>query len=344
MQRFRRPSGIVAASVGVLTLLGMMANLAGCSCGADVQFTPSKDHVTITADGKPIAVYRHDESLTKPVLHPVYSPSGEVVNRTYPLGEVEGESKDHPHQVGVFFTYDDVNGVGFWNNTTAPPRIKHLGFTKVRRGYGKGTLGAILHWIDKDGAVLLVEERTMEFRVHKDAYLIDFNIELRAVRESVTFGDTKEGMLAIRVADWLREKGGTGKYLNAQGQRNAAKVWGKRSAWMQLEGQKENTTVGVAILNHPESVNYPTFWFARGYGLFAANPLGQHAFERALKVDNAQPLHLKLAPNEKALFKFRMIIYEGQKDQEAMEAEFADYTKREPVKTTYHEEKKSVEE
>ena len=327
MNTAERLSGMVAAKVAGCVLVGMLGALTGCSCGADVQFTPGKDQITITADGKTIAVYRHEETLTKPILYPVHAPSGLAVNRMYPLADAEGESTDHPHHTGVFFTYGDVNGLDFWGNTTSPPRIKHMGFTKVRSGWGKGTLGAILHWIDKDDEVVLVEERTMEFRVHEDAYLIDFNIELRAAKEPVMFGDTKEGMFAIRVAPCLREQGGTGEYLNAQGERTEAAVWGKRSPWVRLEGQKDDKTIGIAILNHPESVNYPTFWHARGYGLFAANPLGQHAFQTAQKVDNATPLNLTLAPGQKALFRHRMIIYEGQRDKEAIDAEFARYSK-----------------
>ena len=33
----------------------------------------------------------------------------------------------------------------------------------------------------------------------------------------------------------------------------------------------------IAIFDHPGNVNYPTYWHARGYGLFAANPLGRYA-------------------------------------------------------------------
>ena len=38
-------------------------------------------------------------------------------------------------------------------------------------------------------------------------------------------------------------------------------------------------TVTIAIFDHPGNPGYPTYWHARGYGLFAANPLGRHIFD-----------------------------------------------------------------
>ena len=54
-------------------------------------------------------------------------------------------------------------------------------------------------------------------------------------------------------------------------------------------------SVSIAIIDHPQNPNYPTFWHARGYGLFAANPLGEKIFTNgkseknlSLKKDNQQ--------------------------------------------------------
>ena len=102
-------------------------------------------------------------------------------------------------------------------------------------------------------------------------------------------------------------------------------VWGKRAKWMRLEGEKENKTVGIVIHNHPSSNNYPTFWHARGYGLFGVNPLGQYAFESRKNVENARKYELTLQQGESATFKFRMTIYEGSKSKEVCDLDFKDY-------------------
>ena len=61
--------------------------------------------------------------------------------------------------------------------------------------------------------------------------------------------------------------------------------------------------VGVTIFDHPENPGYPAYWHARGYGLFAANPLGAAAL-----TDGADVLNLTLAPGASATFQYRVVI------------------------------------
>lgn len=265
--------------------------------------------------------------LVKPVLFPVYSPSGTMVTRGYPFIEIEGEAKDHPHHMGVYFTVD-INKEHFWGNSQKDlPAIKHIKVSKMKGRTGRGELSTISHWVGSDGKVMLEEQREMIFyAAARDAYAIDFNICLKAMDQKVVFGDTKEGMMAIRVAPWLKEtKGGNGSYLSSNGAETEKNVWGRRAQWMRLQGKKGGQTYGVAILNHPDSTNYPTFWHARGYGCFTANPLGQGAFERSLKVPDAKNLDLTLEPGEKAWFKHRMLIIEGESSKAQLDEVFALY-------------------
>jgi len=72
--------------------------------------------------------------------------------------------------------------------------------------------------------------------------------------------------------------------------------------WM-LYGQKENDTISVVIMDHPDNVGYPTYWHARGYGLFAANPLGQKVFSKGNEV-----LNLRLEKGNSVTFRYRIVI------------------------------------
>jgi hypothetical protein len=126
----------------------------------------------------------------------------------------------------------------------------------------------------------------------------------------------------------LSEEKGTGRYLDSNGNTGEPNVWGKRGPWARLEGNKDGKTIGIAIFNHPQSVNYPTYWHARGYGLFSANPLGQFDYQKGTKVENPQPLNFTLNPGQSALFRFRMIIYEGPRSPEQFERQFEDFAKR----------------
>lgn len=302
--------------------LALFVSTAATAAKPQVEFVQGENKIDVMIGGKLFTSYMYGNELTKPILYPVNTPSGITVNRAYPFAKVEGESTDHPHHTGIFFTYDKVNDDGFWNNTTSPPQIKHVKVARMKNGPGKGTLSTVMEWVGKSGKPLLQEKRNMIFRVDQAEYIIDFNIRLRAMDTKVTFGDTKEGMFAIRVAPWLKEKGGTGKYLSSNGDQMEKDVWGRRAKWVRLQGEKDGKKVGIAIFNHPKSVNYPTYWHARGYGLFSANPLGQHDFEKKRTPGSAKPLNFTLEPGKKANFRFRMIIYEGDRTPEQLEERF----------------------
>jgi len=331
-----------------LITAGFLVSEAGCGTGRSVKFVQGDKKIDVMVGGKHVTSYlyggepykivkgadrRDGGFLTKPVLFPVRSPSGVVVTRGYPLVDVETERKDHPHHVGVFFTYDKINEDGFWATTTAgTSQIKHVKVTEMAPGPDEGKLSIVSHWIGKDGKVLLEEKRDMVFRPGQDEYVIDFFIQLTAQDTKVIFGDTKEGMFAIRVADWLREPEGskypcTGKYFSSEGAETAKSIWGKRARWVCLQGEKDGKVIGVAIFNHPLSVNYPPFWHARAYGLFACNPLGQGFFQKSRGVKIAEPFHLTLEPGQTAHFGFRLFVYDGTRSKEQLQERFKDFAK-----------------
>jgi len=296
---------------------------AGCATGPAVTFLSGDDSIDVVVDGTTLTTLRYGPEFTKPILHPLCAPSGMRVNRGFPLDKVEGEKEDHPHHAGLFFTYDEVNDDGFWNNTKAPPRIA---LESILCDETTGCIDLVAHWIGKSGALHLEERRKMAFVPSETALIIDFCIELTAQGETVVFHDTKEGMFALRVAHWLREDNGTGAYLSSRSAAGAKQIWGTRAEWVRLEGAKDGHRAGVAILNHPRSVNHPTYWHARAYGLFAANPLGESVFERSRGRKDAEPFALTLKPGESARFAFRVIVYDGSLGKEDLEKRYQEYT------------------
>ncbi len=310
-----------------------------------VEFFKGHNRIEIAIGGKPCASYHFSGGLTKPVLAPVCTPSGIEVSRRYPLVEMEGGSMDHEHHVGIFFAVDRVNGINFWRNATTPPQIRHVEITRMAGGAGKGQLSTISHWIDDKEQVLLEEKRNMIFLAgeREDEYAIDFSIDLTAKNKKVLFEDIEEGMFAIRLSDYLRESdagavmqtggpkpkenvSGTGRYFSSNGDETAKNVWGKRARWVALQGVRKDKVVGIAFLNHPSSINYPTYWHVRGYGLFSANPLGQGDFQRQrlkpYRKNKVIPLRLTLDLGETVHFRFLVIVYEGIRTQEQIEERF----------------------
>lgn len=313
---------IMFCSVGCVA-----AKRAGEGSGPKVEFVKGAEKIDVVIGGELFTSYMYGGELTKPVLYPVKTPSGIKVNRGFPFEEIEGEAVDHAHHVGIFFTYDEVNDVGFWNNKTFPPQVIHKKVTAMKGGRGRGELCTVMEWTGMNENVLLKETRKMVFTAGEGQYAIDFSIDLTAQDEKVVFGDTKEGMFAIRTAQWLREKDATGHYISSNGDETAKNVWGKRARWVALEGNKDGKEVGIAILNYAPSTNYPTYWHARDYGLFAANPLGQLAFQEKLKVSDPKPFALTLEPGESAHFNFYIVIYDGKRTAEQIENMFEGFSK-----------------
>jgi hypothetical protein len=273
---------------------------------AQVHFVPDK--IAIDIDGKPFTEFHYGTDVGKPFLAPLRAASGTIVTRRYPMEKIAGESTDHLHHRGLWFTYDDVNGIKFWENDPSytNPNIGHV----VARGaqwadQGKdGTLTLDFDWKGPQGKVLLAEHRIMTFYSNPTLRIIDFDITLTAP-EKVVFGDTKEGAFAIRLADALTEKKG-GRMTNAEGKSGMAEVWGHRSKWVDYSGTIDGEKLGVAIFDSPANPRYPTYWHARDYGLFALNPFGQKAFDK-----NAPESHWTLDAGRQLRFLWRVVIHPG---------------------------------
>ena len=322
----------------IVSITGLLILAAGCSTTRKVQFVKDENKVDVMVGEKHFTSYLYaldpdkppaDKKLklTKPILFPVYSSSGIMVCRGYPMTQIKGETTDHLHHTGIYFTYDIMQD-HFWANSKEQlPAVRHVRITEMKSKGNNGTLAVVLHWIGKEGRVLLEETRKMVFSAGRDENAIDFEIDLKAVGQKIEFGDTKEGMFAIRVADWLREEKGTGEYLSANGQRKEAGVWGKRSRWVRMQGQRDGKAIGIAIFHHPSSVNYPTYWMSRGYGLFSANPLGQYIYQKHHNIEGAKPFNLTLQPEQKAHFGFRMLIYEEPRTAEQLERRFKQFAR-----------------
>jgi hypothetical protein len=328
---------IVLAVLVTLTAADLMA------APPKVELVKGENKIDVMIAGGLFTSYLYGDSMPKPLLVPVRTPSGIEVNRRNPITEIEGGSTDHGHHVGIFFAVDLVNGVKFWNNTGIERQIRHKEITEVKSGEGIGKISAVSNWIDEKKKILLEEKRTMLFIAGEDEHAIDLSIDLTARCPRVVFEDIEEGMLAIRLSDYLRESNpeispqpgrplpdesiaGTGRYFSSNGDVTAKNAWGKRARWVALQGVRQDKVVGVAILNHPASINYPTYWHVRKYGLFSANPLGQGDFQRQqpkkYRKNKVIPLMLTLEKDETAHFRFLIIVYEGLRTNQQIEERF----------------------
>jgi len=285
----------------LLLILAAALPLAG-----QVKITQGSDRIMIDIDGKPFSALFVGGGAWKPYLHPLRSASGKIVTRMYPMEIVEGESRDHPHHQGLWFTHGNVNGVDYWARTKEKGEVRLKKVVDLKSGKKSGSITAQFEWINPKGEAVLREDRTMKFYSHPTLRYFDVDLKLTAIQKAV-FGDTKEGTFAIRLAEPLIEKNGTGKMVNAEGAEGEKNVWGKRSPWVDYAGELQGEKLGIAILDHPSNPKHPTFWHARAYGLFAANIFGEHDFYGDKQRDGS----VTLEPGQSLRFRYRVIIHPG---------------------------------
>ena len=308
--------------------LPVLLALVSLSVFGEVKLTQGETSIKVDIDGQPFTELFYGPDTHKPYLHPIRAASGTVVTRSYPMAEVEGERKDHPHHQGLWFNHGNVNGVDFWSSSGARQRensgrIALNRIVRVTSGEKGGSLVAMFDWKDAKGKVLATERRKMAFRAQRRTRVIDCEFTLRAVGDKVKFGDTKEGSFAIRIAAPLNESH-SGKLVNAHGKSTEKEVWGKPSPWVDYSGEINGERLGIAIFDHPGNPKHPTYWHVRGYGLFAANIFGEHDFYR----DEARDGGLTLEPGESWTFRYRVIIHPGDAASARLDRLYERYAKQ----------------
>jgi hypothetical protein len=332
-------------------LLGMTTmGTAFAQKGVHVVTDDAHSKVEVTIDGKPFTTYlwqdpKQEGTLKKPVLDPLIDDEGITVTRGYPLAPLPGERVDHPHHAGMWFNYGNVNGFDFWNNSDAikPEQRPKMGsifegkIVSTKSGANSGELVTTSTWITGKGDKIIEQTTRYVFRRGKGSRTIDEIVTLKAL-DNVVFNDDKEGMLGMRVASWLESpeeksglfmdaagrptqtagasSGATGIYETSEGIKGPA-VWSTRGRWCTLTGHnKDNKVATIAMIDHPGNPGFPTYWHARGYGLFAANPLGRSIFDT-----KQAPFKYSIAKGDSSTFRYRVVIYSHVVDRAAMDRE-----------------------
>ena len=323
-------------SVFMLLSLGAIT-IAQKSTGFSLVEKKDKKQVDILYNNKLLTSYCNLDSSKKPVLFPVNTIDGITITRSYPYKLIAGERTDHPHHTGIWLNYESVNGLDFWNNSTAIPvekrdhygTIIHQEIVSKKANGDKASLVATAIWVRPDNKVLLDEQSTFNFRADpkENNFIID-RITTLTAKDTVEFKDVKDGMFAIRVARELelpsKEKTSfvdnngivttvppsagdvTGMYYSSNGLKGDS-VWGTKGEWVKLTGKKDGKDITIGMFDHPLNVGYPTYWHARGYGLFALNPLGRKVFS-----NGKEELNLTLHPGTSVTFRYRVVVHSGK--------------------------------
>lgn len=337
-RRYLKPENVLFTMV--LLMIGLINNVMAQS---EVKMVDNEkeQRVDVMIGGQPFTSYMYPATIKKPVLYPLTTVKGTIITRGFPLEPRPGERIDHPHHVGMWFNYGDVNGLDFWNNSDSIAADKRSGYgtivhkkiNKTTNGKDKGELDITAEWVSPEGSALLREDTKFIFSGDANSRSVERITTLTALDKEVSFKDNKEGMLGIRVARQLEHpsdkpelftdasgkvtnvpsmnnEGVSGMYHSSEG-KQGDDVWGTRGKWVNLTGNINGENISVVVMDHPKNVGHPTYWHARGYGLYAANNLGQKAMS-----NGKEELNFKLAPRKSVTFRHKVMIHSGDQLQE----------------------------
>jgi hypothetical protein len=273
--------------------------------------------ISVATNGTPFARYIYTGAQF-PYLYPVLGPAGDAMTRGYPMDPRTGEEHDHPHHRSLWFTHGNVNGFDFWHEGERSGRIEAAAPPSTVQVSDGVRIEHALRWV-ADETLLLDEARSITLSESAGQRRIDVDTLLVAMDQTVTFGDTKEGSFAVRVRPELRLEGplAAGILRNSAGD-DGKQIWGKRARWADYSGQVDGQVLGIAVFDHPDNLRHPTWWHARAYGLFAANPFGQHDFEGG----PAGQGDFSLEPGASLRQRYRVLLYVGQLTAAELDAEF----------------------
>ncbi len=269
-----------------------------------------EDHkANVTIDGEAFTTYHFSPKLMKPYFHPLYAPGKKLVVRKEIFnkeGQGKGHNKglDHFHHKGLWIAIDSINKemLNYWHEAN---RMTAENVTVTTCG-DNATLHVINAWLDNDDKPIL--KNKVDFTFTPDRMII-CEMTLVAQDQPVTFGDTKEGLFAIRLNYEMRGLSG-GRIINADGLKGEKECWGKPTAWIDYHGEVGGDTVGVALFDDPNNFR-PSRYHVRGYGLFSINPFGEKKYSNGKK--KADPVTLK--PGESLKLRYAAYIHQGDEKQ-----------------------------
>lgn len=309
-----------SAKLILLFVVTTLSPLLICAQAEKVALARHGDSIEVAIGGKPFTIYHFDTRTAKAYLQPLRTSRGVIVTRGFPVGDTIPAGQEHdpslePHQRPLYFGHGDIGGYDFWGEEVfrkyygphEKSRYGRMVLRKIDEIRGGSESGTIRATFDLVGDQKPLGEETQEFTFLGDAdsRIIDCEFVIRANHGALKIGDTKEGTFAIRVAPELDAP--TGHMVNSEGGEGEPQIWGKRANWVDYDGVIDGQTLGIAIFDSPQSFRHPTYWHARGYGLFAANPFGIKEFTH----DPAQDGSYTIPAGRSVMFRYRVLIHNG---------------------------------
>jgi len=198
-------------------------------------------------------------------VFPFYTPQGRLVIQESPV--------DHPHHQGLT-AGASVNGWDMWNaGSFGIPRCRQAPVEQQCHATADteaARFSLTLDWTTEAGEPLLREERAIVFRSAPYGNLVDVRSRFCATYGDISFAQTKEAGLSMRVPpEWETARGG--EILDSAGRIGEGSIFDREADWIDVSGEgPRGVLAGITMMPHRDCPRAP--WMVRDYGLQNYNP------------------------------------------------------------------------
>jgi len=226
-------------------------------------------------DGQERVRWHSGAEYTRPFFSPLRGPSGSALTRIGHPG-----TASHDHHRAIWFAHHNVQGVNFWTESSAA-RIRQQRWLDYSDGAQEAAMAVSLGWYDgHDPAELLTQELIAIVRAADNGEtLLELQSTFRPKAESLEFGKTPYGFLAVRMAKSISVLFGGGKITNSEGRIGEKGVFGNPARWVDYSGPvpvgkgpaRKTVTEGITYFDHPANPQHPAQWHVRDDGWMCAS-------------------------------------------------------------------------
>lgn len=287
---------------------------------AQVRTAQTNEAVHVFVADKPVLTY-NTETVQPPegveksyersgFIHPLYSPSGQVLTDAFPIG--------HVHQHAMFNAWTRTTFkhevVDFWNQHGGTGTVKH----RKLRSLNDNSFEASLQQVSLKQGPALNEKWEVKVSDSSDPFIIDLEIEQEcATVNEVYLHPYHYGGFAFRGSGhWSPEDEscyeGSMKVLTGEGVNSIEDSNHTRPKWIAVYGTIENAQAGFVVMDHPTNFRYP-------------QPIRVHPrmpyFVFSPVIDGS----FIIKPGLSYQANYRIVTFDGEPDAEKIEAWYKDF-------------------
>ncbi|MBE0654412.1 MAG: PmoA family protein [Bacteroidales bacterium] len=295
------------ATIAIITSI-LLLSFQNTHTQSTLTAVKSGDKIEFRVDGNLLTSYILSEYEKYPFFFPVNGPSGASLTSM--------RNANYPHHSSLFFGCDRVNGGNYWQEGLDRGQILSLRADILKAEGTEVVVENECIWKRPGADAPIIDKRLITVSVPAPGkYRIDFEITLEMLQDLI-IEKTNHSLFSARMDPDLAVING-GTMINAEGESGEKETFGKRSAWMDYHGKRMGKTEGLAILQHPSNLWFPSPWFTRDYGFFSPTPM--------YWPENDEFITLK--KGEKITLRYRVLVHSGDHTEAGINEEFIKYIK-----------------